>query len=143
MRKTFLSYKTNGIVIQEKLMDMNITISLESAKAIAKAIRTPMWDWHYYFGFALVLFFVYRIIIGFKNLKEEKEILKKFIHILFYIMLGFMVISGTVLYFYKIEFLKELHEISMFSFLIFIPLHILAVIKAEYKHGNIIQKMIK
>ncbi|NWF67038.1 MAG: cytochrome b/b6 domain-containing protein [Campylobacterales bacterium] len=145
LRKTFLSYKTNGLLIQNKLMELNMTISIDDAKNIAKAIRTPMWDWHYYLGFALALFFIYRIFIGFKNLKIDKSFdgIRHATYALFYILLGFMVISGVTLYFVKVEFLKELHEISMFFFVAFIPIHIIGVIVHERKYGNVLSKMIK
>jgi cytochrome b561 len=101
-------------------MELNMSISIDDAKNIAKAIRNPMWDWHYYFGFALVIMVIYRIYLEIINPKKRRD----YIYLTFYIFLLFMAISGVVLYFFKIGFLKEMHEIALYFFLVFIPFHI-------------------
>jgi len=145
LRKTFLSYKTNSLLIEQKLAEIGITISHEQGVMIAKAIRTPMWEWHYIFGFALAVLFIYRLFIGFKKEKIElsKDGFKNLLHVMFYIVSAFMIISGIVLYFEKIEFLKELHEMSMYFFVAFIPLHVVGVVMHEREHGGLISKMIR
>jgi cytochrome b561 len=64
IRKTFLSWRTNSALIEEKLSAAGNPITPELAKEIAVAIRDPLWDWHIYFGFALGILFLARILIA-------------------------------------------------------------------------------
>jgi len=67
LRKTFLSWHTNAAVIQGKLAQTGVQISDESAKMIAKAIRAPMWEWHYVLGLFLAISIAIRIYMIVKN----------------------------------------------------------------------------
>ena len=42
LRKTFLSKSANAEIIRQKLAGFSITINLDQAVAVAKAIRAPM-----------------------------------------------------------------------------------------------------
>ena len=53
LRKTFLSWRTNSAIIVDKMAEAGTTVTPELAKDIAVTIRTPMWDFHYIFGFEL------------------------------------------------------------------------------------------
>lgn len=64
LRKTLLSWRTNSVVIQNKLQEAGTTITPELAKDIAVALRDPLWDWHVYLGFSLVALFLGRIIVA-------------------------------------------------------------------------------
>lgn len=64
IRKTFLSWRTNSVVIEEKMNAAGKPITPELAKEIAVAIRDPLWDWHIYLGFALGLLLLARILIA-------------------------------------------------------------------------------
>lgn len=70
MRKTFLSWRTNAAVIEEKLKAAGTVIPPELSKEIAVAIRNPLWDWHIYLGFGLGALFLGRVFIA---LFVEKE----------------------------------------------------------------------
>ncbi len=149
LRKTFLSWRTNSELIVDKLFDMDIEVSAQQAKIIAKAIRAPMWDWHIILGYALVFLVLWRILLFFtksgkqnyQNFKNESLHKKavKFGYIGIYIVIAFMAFSGMIIYFY--EFLglakdtahdiKELHEFIYNAILIFVPLHIVGVLVAE------------
>ncbi|NUN05886.1 MAG: cytochrome b/b6 domain-containing protein [Bdellovibrio sp.] len=64
LRKTFLSWRANSALIENKLQAVGTTITPEVAKDIAVSIRDPMWDWHIYLGFALAALILFRILIG-------------------------------------------------------------------------------
>lgn len=64
IRKTFLSWRTNSALIEEKLKAAGTQITPEFAKEIAVAIRDPLWDWHVYLGFALAALLLGRILIA-------------------------------------------------------------------------------
>lgn len=54
LRETYLNKHHNAAIVQSALADQHISITLEGATKVAKAIRGPMWEWHYYFGFVIV-----------------------------------------------------------------------------------------
>ncbi len=161
LRKTFLSYKTNAAILVEELAKLNVNISIEQAKAIAKIIRAPMWEWHYIFGWTLVVLFIYRVILHFKdrpffNLKEFPGLSShhkgvQALYTLVYLLTFVMIASGVSLYF-KQEIglnsdisakIKELHEMIMYFFAFFVPIHILAAFIAENKgEPGIVSNMI-
>lgn len=161
LRKTFLSYKTNSLIIQDKLASLDVNIPIESAVDIAKAIRAPMWEWHYVFGFFLVASILIRIymlitkqgvmplIALIRAPKEEK--LKYGVYLFLCMFIAIMTISGIFLYFYKelgftkedIHLVKELHENLTFGVLFFIALHFIGVLKHELTtKDGIVSKMI-
>ena len=122
LRKTFLSYKANAVIIHDRLAAANTEIPIDAAKAIGRAIRAPMWQWHYYLGFVLlglllarvVLFFVRTDDHAFRRLSRLlrrsvdgtgrrsgtwREILASGVHVLFYAAVLVMVVGGVALYF--------------------------------------------
>lgn len=153
LRKTFLSYKTNAEILSTKLADMNVTISTDNAKILAKTIRDPMWEWHIILGYALAFFVLYRIFLYFTD-KSQKEdfaslsLHKKAVKILYYIFyatLFFMAASGLIIHFHELlgisktlaHDIKELHESAYNIILAFVVLHIGGVVVAEVRdeHG--------
>ncbi|MDH4943691.1 cytochrome b/b6 domain-containing protein [Sulfurimonas sp. C5] len=162
LRKTFLSYKTNALIIQEKLASMDIDISIENAKIIGKAIRTPMWEWHYIFGAMLgisLLIHLYMIITKRMSLpclalikaQSFEERMKKGVYFLIFIGIVIMSITGGTIYFYKdlgltkenAQLLKELHESLLYPMLTVVVLHWIGVFRHEVKtKESIISKMV-
>jgi cytochrome b561 len=155
LRKTFLSYKTNAEILSTKLADMNVTLSTDNAKILAKSIRDPMWEWHILLGYALAFFVIYRIFLYFTD-KSQKEsfaslsLHKKAVKILYYIFyatLFFMAASGLIIHFHELlgisktlaHDIKELHESAYNIILAFVVLHIGGVVVAEVRdeHGLI------
>ncbi|MCW8924007.1 MAG: cytochrome b/b6 domain-containing protein [Gammaproteobacteria bacterium] len=151
LRKTFLSYKTNSSVLVEELSKLDITIALEDAKTIAKVIRAPMWEWHYIFGWALVVLFACRIVLHIKDrpffsLKEFRRLTThhkgtQSLYTILYVLISVMVVTGVMLYFKQdlglskelSHDIKEFHEILMYVFAFFVPIHILSAFIAENK----------
>jgi Ni/Fe-hydrogenase 1 B-type cytochrome subunit len=147
LRKTFLSYKVNAEILMQKLSEIDIIITIEQAKILAKAIRSPMWEWHILLGYALAFLMLYRVILYFQGaVKKESfatlSLHKKGVELLYYFLyatLFFMSISGLIIHFHETLSLtkelahdiKELHELMFNVILIFVPLHIVGVIMAE------------
>ncbi len=151
LRKTFLSWRTNSDLLTQKLSEINLDVTVEQAKMLAKTIRNPMWEWHIILGYALAVLVLWRILLFFtesgrqnyQNLKEE-TLHKKMVklgYIGIYTILLFMAISGLVIHFYEAVGLtkdiahniKELHELAYNAILIFVPMHIIGVFIAENK----------
>jgi cytochrome b561 len=149
LRKTFLSWRTNSELIVNKLFDMDIEITTQQAKVIAKAIRAPMWDWHILLGYALVFLLIWRVALFFtesgkqnyQNLKDESLHKKavKLGYLGIYVVIAFMAFSGMLIYFYEAlglaketaHDIKEVHEFIYNALLVFIPLHVIGVLVAE------------
>ena len=161
LRKTFLSWHTNAEIIQVKLAAAGTEVSVETAKLVAKAIREPMWEWHYIFALFLALSILIRLIMVAKDFsifpllvlirapKEEK--LQKTVYLFLCMSLMVMAVSGGTLYFYEtlgftkegVHWVKELHEYVMYAVIGFVALHLAGVFRHEFttKEG-IISKMI-
>jgi len=149
LRKTFLSWRDNSEILSQKLLTMDIEVSSEQAKVLAKSIRAPMWDWHIILGYGLAFLLIWRVALlftqsgkqNYQNLKREtlhKKVVKLG-YIAIYAILAFMTISGLVIYFYKelsilndtAHNIKEVHELAYNAILIFVPMHIVGVFIAE------------
>ncbi|MEA1919942.1 MAG: cytochrome b/b6 domain-containing protein [Campylobacterota bacterium] len=149
LRKTFLSWRSNSELIVAKLAEINIDVSTEQAKVIAKAIRAPMWEWHILFGYVLVFLVLWRIALFFsesgkqnyQNLSSESLHKKavKWGYIAIYTLIAFMAVSGMAIHFYQdlgllketAHTIKEIHELTFNAILIFVPLHVIGVFVAE------------
>ena len=149
LRKTFLGWRTNSEILMQKLASFQIDITAEQAKALAKAIRTPMWEWHILLGYALALLVLWRITLFFTQsgkrnyiaLREENLHKKavKLGYLVLYVVIAFMAVSGLVIHFYETlgltkgtaHDIKELHELAYNVILIFVPLHIAGVVIAD------------
>ena len=161
LRKTFLSWHTNSALIQSKLAETGTEITAETAAMIAKAIRAPMWEWHYIFGLFLAVSIVIRLymmasrkaelpILTLKRAPKE-ELPKHLVHLLLCFTLLLMTISGGTLYFYEslgftkegVHWVKEAHEYMMFAVLGLVVLHLGGVFRHELttKEG-IVSRMI-
>jgi len=161
LRKSFLSWHTNAAIIQNKLAEVGTEVTVESAKMVAKAIRAPMWEWHYIFALflgisiAMRLFMIARepkifpLLVFIRAPKEEKLQRGTYFFLCFSLMV--MALSGGTLYFHEsfgftdaeVHWVKELHEYVMYSVLLFVSLHLAGVLRHEFttKEG-IISKMI-
>ena len=149
LRKTFLGWRTNSEILMQKLASFQIDITAEQEKALAKAIRAPMWEWHILLGYALALLVLWRIALFFTQsgkrnyiaLREENLHKKavKLGYLVLYVVIAFMAVSGLLIHFYETlglakttaHDIKELHELAYNFILIFVPLHIAGVVIAD------------
>jgi cytochrome b561 len=152
LRKTFLSYRENAEILMQKISEFGITLTLDQAKELAKAIREPMWEWHIYLGYVLAALVAYRIVLYFQGaVKKEKfatlSLHKKGVESLYYVLyasLFFMSITGLVMEFHELlgiskelaHDIKELHEAVFNVILVFVPLHIAGVLIAENREDK-------
>ncbi len=161
LRKTFLSWRTNSELLTQKLAEIDLSVTADQAKVLAKSIRAPMWEWHIILGYALAALVVWRIVLFFtesgkqnyQNLASE-TLHKKMVklgYIGIYAIILFMSISGLTIHFYETlglskdlaHDIKEVHELVFNAILIFVPLHIIGVIIAENRdEKGIISDMI-
>lgn len=161
LRKTFLSWRANSEILAVKLSSMDIEVSSEQAKLLAKAVRAPMWEWHIILGYALAVLLLFRVALFFtqsgkQNLIDIKTstLHKKMVKIGYigiYVILGFMAISGLSIHFYEelgllketAHDIKEIHELVFNAVWIFVAMHITGVVIADNRdEKGIISDMI-
>jgi Ni/Fe-hydrogenase 1 B-type cytochrome subunit len=156
LRKTFLSWRDNAALITSKLAEYDIAVTAEQAKAVAKAIRAPMWEWHIILGFIFAALLLWRLGIIVKNGfgYEAQTMHMKFVQLgykVLYLVLLFMALSGIVIYYLGIfdlfkeitHDLKELHELVAWTIVAFVPLHIAGTFVADNRdQKGIVSKMI-
>lgn len=159
LRKGFLSHRVNSEIIMGKLSTLGTIISKSDATMIAKSIRDIMWEWHIILGFGLLFVFIFWIVIlalkkgkneDFKSLSLYKKLVE-ISHYLLHISIFLVVVTGFILHFKEslsfdretLGMVKDLHKLTYKYFQIFIVLHILGVIFAEFREEEgIVSKMI-
>ena len=76
LRKTFLSWRTNSEILSTELSGMQIDVTAEQAKLLAKALRDPMWEWHIFLGYALAVLLIFRIALFFTQSGKQNYLHK-------------------------------------------------------------------
>jgi cytochrome b561 len=149
LRKTFLSYRANSALIQEKAAAAGTPLTKAVADEIAKTMRDRMWDFHVYFGFALAALLVYRLALRLRGSASRSEArfspnemrMQRMGYVVFYAFAGFLSVTGLALAFKAslplsteiVSFVKEAHELALWGILLFVPLHLAGVLAAEFK----------
>lgn len=161
LRKTFFSWRTNSVLIEQRVHELGGTLSSEGAVTLARELRAPMWEWHYIFGFLLVGLLLMRFATvllrdggplaslrdawaGWRRRADGWSLhylTVKLSYVVFYVVLTFMAVSGSVMYFgdhlpldaSSLKALKEAHELMMWFFGGFVGLHVIGVFVAELR----------
>lgn len=151
LRKTVMHKEQVGGIVQSKLAELGTVITDEQAVMIGKAVRSPMWDWHIYFGIAIAVLLVWRLLQILKNgfgFDDDPAMQKVYrLYKAVYLLLSIMSISGLVLY-YKIageskELIEDIHAYVGYAIFAFIVVHIAGVILAEKSEmKGIISRMV-
>lgn len=149
LRKTFLSWRANSEILTSKLSSMQIDVTAEQAKILAKAIRAPMWEWHILLGYALAVLLIVRVLLFFtQNGKQNYQnfakatLHKKMVTIAYigiYLVLVFMALSGLSMVYQEmlgltketVHTIKEAHEAVFNLTWIFVVMHIAGIVVAE------------
>ena len=156
LRKTFLSWRANSEILMAKLAEFDIVVTADQAKALAKAVRAPMWEWHIILGFVFAALVLWRLVMivreGFGYETDDPHM--KIVYIgykVIYVVLTFMAISGVVLYLYQdiglskdlAGTVKEVHEVVAWAVAGFAVMHIAGVFVADNRdQKGIISRMV-
>jgi len=121
--------KTSALV-KDQLQTVNINVSTNQARSVAHALSDKVWDIHIYFGYCLAALLLFRLLLEFFQVADQKfirrlksaysqfntikkdreakmhELSVKIIYGAFYIVLIIMVLTGLCLTFESIAFLK-------------------------------------
>jgi thiosulfate reductase cytochrome b subunit len=128
---------TNASLIENRLKEKGVEVSEDQARSVAFALSDKVWAVHTYLGYALAGLFLFRIILEFFELADQKlihkiktarhaflsrqedrissrnEMLIKTLYAVFYVLLMVMVITGLCLAFRdNIPAIRKMHFIK-------------------------------
>jgi len=132
----FTNGHQNAVVIQKELSDQNVSVTTDQARHAAHEIGDKVWAVHTYFGYTLAALLLFRIILEFFQVADQKlirkikiahnhyyvtrkdaelarhELVVKSLYVAFYIVLTIMVVTGLCLAFEDdVPALKAIHAI--------------------------------
>lgn len=152
LRSTWMNKNNIALIIQDYLATTDQSLSREQVITLAKKIRTPMWDWHIYIGYALVGLYSIRILLPFLGQMKfpnpfdlsltTKEKFQYWVYIVFYVCVAISLTTGLIIVLGPKnlkESMEQIHVLSIYYLLAFIVLHIGGVLFAEFttQHGLI------
>jgi Ni/Fe-hydrogenase 1 B-type cytochrome subunit len=137
INSTVMKAWTNASLVADKLKEKGVEISEDQARSVAFALSDKVWAVHTYLGYALTGLFLFRIILEFFELADQKlirrikaakqsflsrqedrissrnEMLIKTLYAIFYILLMIMVVTGLCLAFRdNVPTLRKMHFIK-------------------------------
>jgi Ni/Fe-hydrogenase 1 B-type cytochrome subunit len=163
LNSTVFDVRENASFIKGELAQAAVHVSQEQAIAVSHGLEDKIWDLHIYFGYALAVLFLYRIMyeltvkgsasfvvklkatfrlyLATKLKSDRHELGIKALYLSFYALLLVMVATGLSIAFDNelgisksfSHSLKEIHGFCMYLILGFIVLHIMGVFFAERK----------
>lgn len=155
LRMYWMNKKHVISIIESKTLATPITT--EQMSDIAKTIRAPMWEWHELFAHVMIFSFIARIVymlvkgIRFPNPFNSalllKERLQGFTYLYFYLFVFISAVTGVCIekgFFPQWKAgIETVHKLGIYWFPIFILLHIIGIVVAEYSNKKgIVSKMI-
>jgi Ni/Fe-hydrogenase 1 B-type cytochrome subunit len=165
LASTIFRTRDNISVVQEQLQQKGVTVTSDQARAVAHEFSDKLWDLHRLIGFVLSGLLLTRLFIEIYQPREEKlrnrlkkamgfrstipieqienrhYIGVKITYLIFYALFLLMALTGLVLAFEDIPFLKEFHQpakqihsILQYFIYAFILIHLIGVIRADLGH---------
>ncbi|MEN8188146.1 MAG: cytochrome b/b6 domain-containing protein, partial [Bacteroidota bacterium] len=151
LRLNWMEKNHVAAILTDGLSNIDVEITKEQAIKIAKQIRNPMFGWHIKIGYVVTGLFVLRIFYNStkKNLYNPKTSTEKFqvwVYRVFYIFLGFTLITGLLIKFGPDSLhdkAEEIHKLTLFYIIPFLVLHFTGILLAEFGNKKgIVSKMI-
>ncbi len=146
LRLTWLNKNNVASIIQGFMNENQNSLTDDQAIKLAKLIRKPMWNWHIYFGYTLLVLYAIRLSLPFfgemkllNPLHKELSAKEKFaawVYIVFYILLAVSLVTGVFIELGPVSMKKNMesvHVLSIYYLLTFIVIHLAGVFSAEFK----------
>lgn len=153
---TFLNISMTGGQARAVLASQQVQISEEQSFAIGRALADNAWLVHRCLGYGLVALFVFRLVLEATGRSGRRLFppvrraasgaipppsrLVRCIYLLFYLVLAAAVVTGICLSlvarYPELKYYRSiriLHEMTMYFILIFTPVHLIGVFRAERK----------
>jgi len=143
-------------IIMENIILLGGQITAADASILAKRLAEPMWQWHFYTGYVLIVLYVLRLIhlgiygMQFPNPFSKKNTLKQrfqgFIYLYFYLSVGVTIITGILMIWGPTEWRwisQLLHYKSHYYAVAFVLLHFGGITVTElFVEKGVASKMI-
>ena len=156
LRLTWMNKNTVAEIMTNELSRLDVKINEDQAVSIAKSIRSPMWEWHVYSGYLLIVLYCIRMFVfmvqgvpfrsPISRTARSREKFQSWTYILFYLLLGASLTTGVLILYgpdSTHHLMEELHEKSLYWLLVFIILHFIGVLLLELgEKKGIVSKMI-
>lgn len=167
---TIFSTNSNISLVQQQVQEKGGTVTKDQARSVAHEYSDKLWMLHKYIGFGLSFLIFSRIVIEVTLSKEKKLATKirsamaspagtsekkhflfaQYSYVVFYILFIVMAITGLILAFEDIEWLKpvhglakETHSVVQWGLYTYFIVHICGVIRADLtKYNGIVSRMI-
>lgn len=141
---SWLNKTTITQILNENLHLYGDRVSEADAAIIAKRIVEPMWNWHFYMGYALIALYFLRMVhfmvygIQFPNPLDKSNTLKQraqgAVYILFYVLLGITTVSGILMLWGPTQFRytsQIIHYQSHYYAIAFVFIHFAGIVFTE------------
>jgi cytochrome b561 len=156
LRLTWMNKEHVADIIQNYLATTDQSLSRDQLIVLAKQIRKPMWNWHIYFGYALVGLYSVRMILPFFGQMKfsnpfNKQLAPKvkfqyWVYLIFYGCVAISLITGLIIELGPKNLKKpveEIHVLSIYYLIAFMIIHIGGVLFAELtSQQGIVSKII-
>lgn len=156
LRQNWMNKHHVADILTAKLAELDVALEDGQAVKIAKAIRKPMWDWHIYVGYVLIgLYFIKLLFMTIKGsvflspfakASSAKDKFQSWMYILFYVLLGFSLVTGALIVLWSDMFkhaLEDIHKLCDYWLLAFIVLHFGGILLGELgSQKGIVSRMI-
>ncbi|MBZ5856904.1 cytochrome b/b6 domain-containing protein [Flavihumibacter profundi] len=167
---TLFKMKPNVAVVQEQVQRAGGTITEKQAFSVAHEYSDKLWMLHKWLGYGLSILLLWRIIaevtiskekklsarikkaISYPDADQEKKhyMTVQYSYLIFYGLFILMALTGLVLAYEDVEWLKPIHEpaeqvhnVVQYGLYGFILFHIVGVIRADLgRYGGIVSRMI-
>jgi cytochrome b561 len=167
---TMFKTKSNIAMVQQQVQQQGGTITPKQAQSIAHEYSDKLWMLHKYIGFGLSFLLLWRIVAEVAISKEKRlstklkkalslhaatedrqhYLMVEYGYLIFYVLFIGMALTGLVLAFEDVEWLKPVHKLAknVHSFLQYgmygyIIIHIAGVVIADVgKYSGIVSRMI-
>lgn len=156
LRLTWMNKEHVADIIQNYLATTDQSLSRDQLIVLAKQIRKPMWNWHIYFGYALVGLYSIRMILPFFGQMKFSNPLNKqlapkakfqyWVYLIFYGCVALSLITGLIIELGPKNLKKpveEIHVLSIYYLIAFMIIHLGGVLFAELtSQQGIVSKII-
>jgi cytochrome b561 len=174
LASTFFWTRNTVSMVQEQLQQKGVVVNQDQARAVAHEFSDKLWDIHRVIGYVLSALLLSRLLIELAQPREEKLITRlkmamgqrpeaaeeqghqkhyisvKTGYLIFYLLFFLMALTGLVLAFENLAFLKGIHHLakqvhSFLQYLIytFILIHLAGVTRADLgRHPGLVSGMI-
>lgn len=145
LRMTWMNKENVAEIIQSYLSTTDQHLSDEQLIVLAKQIRKPMWQWHIWAGYVLVVLYSIRMLLPFfghmKFLNplerglDTKTRFQFWVYAVFYLFVAASLTTGLIIEFGPKDYrllVEDFHKLSIYYLLAFIVLHIGGILLAEF-----------